>query len=288
MEQETCDDCGFGFVITEQRCPHCARPGRFPNVRLAELAAEREALDERYRVAKEDAGQRNASGAFERFEKRVGGSRAVLARSLAETERLASSDQELYATFYQLLEADLRVPEGSKWDTLRGVVDHAMFGDYRREIRFAALSLDERGLASYGECFWVLRDDMIAHRASVFEENSVMFMVKRKISIVEIDDLPKGYRAAWGERGKLCGAKLAERIDPDTRDDAFPGILLSKGKTSESDDFVEVHIGGPMTARAFEKVVQLRKPRRRALAKKLRWRLEQIGVEIEDLTEASP
>ena len=54
---------------------------------------------------------------------------------------------------------------------MRVFADDALFPGYKEQIRFAALSLDGKGLSSYGECTLILRDHMIAHRASVLEGN---------------------------------------------------------------------------------------------------------------------
>ena len=103
-------------------------------------------------------------------------SHAVIARPAHEILRLATSQNEIYGTFYNLIGAGLRLPEGGKWDILRGVVDSALFPNYKEDIRFAALSLNGVGLSNYGEYSIMLRTDLIAHRASVFEENSILFM----------------------------------------------------------------------------------------------------------------
>ncbi|MCA1642908.1 MAG: hypothetical protein LC785_13385, partial [Acidobacteria bacterium] len=104
-------------------------------------------------------------------------------------------------------------------------------------------------------CFLVLRTEMIAHRASVFEENSVLFFSKYfKPDINEAIRLPRGYRATWEERATLCVAKLADRIDDATKPGAYSGILLRRGANPEDDDFVEVHVWGSMTIRTLERV----------------------------------
>jgi len=77
----------------------------------------------------------------------------------------------------------------------------APFGDRNREhIHYAALSLTDLGLtgSAYGECHILLREEMIAHRTSAFEENSPVFMKRHKITVWEAGKLPKGYRS------KMC------------------------------------------------------------------------------------
>lgn len=289
MASNQCPHCGNDIPLAAERCPHCALPGLFSNVRAAEQAEEREALNNRYKDALQQAASRGCQQVAKDFEAAISDSQAVIARSLLETYRLASSDNELYATFYQLVEGGIRLPSGEKWDTLREVADGALFPGYKKNVRFAALSLDGCGLSSYGECFLVLHDHMIAHRASVFEENSVIFMEKHKILISQSNNLPKGYRATWEERAKLCLAKLVDKLHPNTKKDAFAHILLKEGKTPAEDSFVEVHIWGPMTARTFERIV-VNRPKRRAdrvILKALSEKFSKVGVTINTVAEVA-
>lgn len=278
-----CPECRNGFPGSEERCPHCARPGLYPNVFTAEDAAEVDAVERRYQLARQAGMLRGADAAIENFEIEIDKTRAVIARPVGELQRLTTNDNEIYATFYQLLKAGVRIPTGEKWDTLRGVADEALFSGYKEHIRFAALSLDGSGLMNYGKCFIILRTEMIAHRASVFEENSVLFMEHQDIGMKDAHKLPHGYRATWENRGKLCIAKLAAKIDGTTLPDAYSGLLLQQGRTSEEDDFVEVHIWGPMTIRTVEEVSLNPREKRAARAitsRASRERLAKFGVII--------
>ncbi|HKQ08540.1 MAG TPA: hypothetical protein VJ464_25690 [Blastocatellia bacterium] len=252
-------------------------------MRIAETSAERTALDRHYQAAIRDSAARGATPAVNDFEKAIADSKAVISRSQGELQRLATSDHELYTTYYKLIEAEVRLPKGDNWDKLRAVADSALFPNYKEQIRFAALALDGKGLFNYGECAIVLRTDYIAHRASVFEENSVMFMKHHKISMWKSDKLPLGYRATWDERGKLCVAKLYKSIDAGTRPDEYSTLLLRQGATSEDDQFVEAHIYGPMTIRTVEQVIldpRLKRRQRATILKALKEKLSQAGVPI--------
>ena len=168
MVDSLCGDCREPVPLEATCCPHCGRPSLFPNVRAAEAKDERAALAERYRIAVEAAAARGCGEVVREFENAARTSQAVIARPLPETERLASSDLQLYSTYYKLIEAGVRLPSGEKWDKLRQLADVSLFGLFNApQIRFAALSLEDAALASYGECCLVLREDRIAHRASL-------------------------------------------------------------------------------------------------------------------------
>lgn len=250
-----CPECGNDIQQPAERCPHCGRPGYFWNVIAATDPGEQAALDRRYQAAKADAASRKASDCLHDFENTIASSQAVIARSESEVLRLATSTRQLYSTYYQLIEAEVRLPEGDQWDVLRELADTLLFPGYKKNMRFAALSLDGVGLPRYGPCSIALRDKMISHRASVFEENSAVFMEHHNIKISRHPNLPRGYRATWDDRAKLCVAKLSRKIDSTTASDKYSVLLLQQGATSEDDEFVEVHVSGPMTVLTMERVI---------------------------------
>ena len=122
---------------------------------------------------------------------------------------------------------------------------------------------------------------MIAHRASVFEKNSVLWI--QDIKFGDAHDLPKGYRATWNNRGKICVAKLASKIDEATGSDEYSTLLMRQGASTEDDDFVEVHIWGSMTIRTFERVTfnpRSKKAVRIITGRANRERLAKFGVAV--------
>jgi hypothetical protein len=275
-----CDSCGHQVPLDWNLCPHCARPSLFPNVRAAEQETEREALAERHRLAIQDAEDRGCGEVVRAFEAAASTSQAVLSRSLGEVERLANSDRQLYSTYYQLLEAEVKLPDGQVWDRLRRLADEALFPNFKERIRFAALSLDGAGLPRYGECTLALKDEMIAHRASLLEDNSALLVERWAYN------LPEGRRATWSERALLCVAKLASRLGPNTVEAEFPALLLRPSERPEDDEFIEVHIWGPMSSWTFARVV-LSHPRgavttSKARVKALRAKLAAVGIDLEE------
>jgi len=272
-----CPDCKNDIPQPANACPHCGRPGIFWNVTQADDASERTALQSRYDTAKADALLRGADVNVLDFENATRASMAVIARSDTDLLRLANSTRQLYATYYQQIEAGLRLPDGDEWDGAREITDSLLFPKYKEKIRFAALSLDGLGLSNYGSCSLVLRDDMIGHRASVFDENSVLFMERHRVKVSRKPKIPKGYRATWSEREKLCTAKLAERIDAGTSPKQYSSILLKQGASPE---FVEVHIFGPITVLTMERVI-VTAPKagpRATIGRALRSKLKKHGV----------
>ena len=242
------------------------------------MPVERAALEARYQAALREAESRGARRVLEDFETVARGSRAVISRPFRELDRLSSSDKEVVSTFYQLIRGEVRLPHGNKWDSLRGLADEALFPGSREAIRFAALSLDGRGLPHYGDCTFVLQESMIAHRASVYEENSAVSMKKHAY------EPPPGCRATWDDRCKLCVAKLGREVEATTTPAELPGLLLQPGATPDEDRFVEVHIWGPMTVRTMaQAVVSAPRKGQRSAYSAIEVRLKAVGVAWEVL-----
>jgi hypothetical protein len=270
-------------------CPHCGRPALYPNVDMAGLPEEKSALESRYKDAVGAAAARGAEQALSDFEQSMRGTAAVICKSSSDVLEMARSDSQVYATYYELMGAT-KLPDQQKWTVLRPVVDSALFpgydqdkASYKEKIRFAALSRDGAGLSNYGECSITLRESMIGHRASVFEDNSVLFMGKHGVAMIDAHNLPKGFRAIWQDRDRLCVAKLHSKIAPDTTADKYQSILLRQGKkgNKEGDEFVEVHIWGPMTRRTFEQVIiRKRKAGPPARVRAIKESLETVGTRV--------
>ncbi|MCI0706965.1 MAG: hypothetical protein L0Y80_05700 [Ignavibacteriae bacterium] len=249
-----CKECKNLFPSFADQCPHCGRPGLFPNVSAAEKKEEKEALHTRYEKSLEEAKKKGSLANLENFEKATEYAVAVMARPAHELLRLVSDDSEIYATYYQRIERGAYIPKGEKWDKLRQLTDSILFQNQREKIRFAVLSLEGRGLSNYGECFITMRDDMISYRSSVLEENSVMFIMHHSINPNNLDKLLLGYRASWADRSELCVAKLGSRIDTSTQQKDFPYVILNDGTSSDQDEFIEVHIWGSVTIRTVKSI----------------------------------
>jgi hypothetical protein len=277
-----CRTCGQHVPASVRDCPSCQADVGFPNVRSAETPEERAALQQRLADAETSAQARGCESTLRDFGRAVLRSKAVICRNLAVVLSLVSNDNALYANYYRQSEGEVRLPENNPFDRGRSAVDGTLFPNYHRHICFAALSLNNLGPTRYGSYTIVLKDKMIFQRATVFEENSFSFC-QTKHRIVVGDPIPAGYRAVWGERDKLAVAKLHSRIEAKTRPEEYPTILLHQGGDPLNDDFIEVHIWGPIHRTAIERVVGPRPTRRedRALWNSLATKLNEVGAALE-------
>jgi hypothetical protein len=151
-----------------ERCPCCGTHSGFPNVKLAH--AEAAFLTTRADDARADAAKRGADGALMDLEAAIAGSLAVVNMEPDFLIQLISSDKVHCTAYAKLVSAGARRPSTPDDDQHRTAVDGLVFGSWGTEIAYAALSLDGRGLGSYGSISIELREVAISDRASVLEE----------------------------------------------------------------------------------------------------------------------
>ena len=229
-------------------CLVCGADAGYPNVRAALRDEEVTALQSRVKEAEEDANLRACKRVLEEFRESISESSAVINCSLGRINELLSSDNALYASYYKAVGGEARLPEDNEFDRIRQSIDTLLFPYYAENIRFGALSIDRTGISRYGNWSMVLKESAIRDRATVFEENSIMFIKRHRI--VPGDPIPLGCRATWTNRSALTTAKLTKRLASTTTRSEFPKLLADSNNTNP--DFIEVHIYGPIHRRAIE------------------------------------
>lgn len=174
--------------------------------------------------------------------------------------------------------SEARLPEDNEWDKIRGSVDSLIFPHYREHICFGLISIDRTGISGYGYSL-VLKEMAIKDRASVFEENTILFVQRHRI--VAGDPIPLGYRAPWIKRDLLAIAKLGKRLTAQTTKVEFSKLLLNSDNTDA--DCIEVHIYGSIHRRAIEHLSGHEPSRRedKVLLKSVIKKLKDIGATAE-------
>jgi hypothetical protein len=272
---------GHDVRDSERFCPVCHADCGYPNVRAAEQGVEKYALAERLRSAEDAAKARGCERVLAEFREAVRSSKAVVCGSLHRVMALVSSENALYASFYQLVGLGARRPEDTEVERERLIADDLLFPYYQEEIRFAALSLTGRGVGSYGDCSLTLRESAIHDRTTVFEENSLYFCKQRKLGFGK--PVPPGYRAVWDERDMLSAAKLESSLQPGTQSSDFPEILLKTAAKGGEPDFVEAHIYGSLHRLTVEHLVmtEARRKSNQPLIKHIEKEFKAIGCIVE-------
>lgn len=200
-------------------------------------------------------------------------SRVAISRDSSEVFRLASGDDQLYTTFYRLIQAGVRLPADPKWNTERLNADIKMFPYYHGEVRMGALTLDNAGLLHYGDCHLIMNTAMIDFRTTLFTENTAAFSAKNSV-------IPSGHRATWENRGRLAVAKLGPTVTPLTTTADLPAILKNDRTNTSDDSFLEAHLYGSVSMRTVE-IVGISLAKKPAVrVKALREKLKKRGVPL--------
>lgn len=246
----TCVNCGAPLAQVLDRCFTCGFDVGFPNVREATSPAETASLEARYQVAVSLADARGAKDNHLAFERVLATSGVVVNCTLAYLKDFVTDPKMLYANYHQLVQGSVRKPALAERDQERTVVDSILFRSYASSIRFGALSLNDRGLTSYGSYALRLKPIAISHRASVLEENSFTFVERFKLGAKT--PIPNGHRSDWESRGMLAIAKLGTSLDVKIQTGGFAKLLLLSHGDYATDQFMEVHIYGPFDFGAVE------------------------------------
>lgn len=250
--EESCPSCGAHVFWERDRCSGCGKDLGAPNVRIARR--ERDALLQRYKTALyEDRGP-DVRAKVEAFSQTVEhDSGAVINVHPDYLKGFLKSSRDLYSGYALLTAAETRAAADMENDMARLSVEGKLFGTAAPHIRYAALSLNGRGLLSYGSCAITLNPRLCARAASLLEENSYHFIEQKRL--VGRIPIPAGHRAVWQDRHCLATAKLACCIDDRTVGADFPRLLLYSNGDRETERFIEIHIYGAFDRQAIVSAV---------------------------------
>lgn len=222
-------------------CPVCLSRVKPPNVRWA--AAERAELLNLYRQAMDDLSRREAEKVAGLLETAVEQqAKAVIAMKLENAIDLFRKDRNsLYQNYHTQVASGSRLAAKLENDLMRRTVDAQIFGGIASKISMAALSLNGRGLQSYGQVFLELKEIVCTERASLLIDNGFEFV---RAHPGGPQGLPPGFRATWQDKGKLAVVKLAVKLQGSTQPAEFSNFLMEATASREHDRFIEVHIYG--------------------------------------------
>ena len=175
-----CPNCGVENLLINKDCSCCGASLGFPNVNECSQKEEVEALEKRYKIEIEIAQKKEKEDKLVEFENEVQKSLAVTNVDLEYLYSLIVKSST-YSNYQLLTEGETRDYARPEADKERMGVEGTIFGSYGRNIRYAALSADGRGLKSYGDYTIILSNEAVRLRATLLEENSYSFVKRHKI-----------------------------------------------------------------------------------------------------------
>ena len=212
---------------------------------MAESPFEKQKLDQRYQDAINDCASRGVNDVANQFLSECSNSVAVIACPLKKFYRYIATGTDVFETYYDFerlrLRASLSAP--LDWEKLRPQAEIELLGNAKNieQIHYACLSIGGQGLESYGDCIVQLSSSMVAHRTSCFEGNTaVVYAVEH--------DFSRFLRSTWDERPKICLAMFGNKLNSTPNLNDFASILVHLGTEPIDDEFVELHVFGPITS----------------------------------------
>ena len=247
-----CQDCNHHQPqINLTNCEKCGHDLGAPNVNIVSTDDELIALQKRYDNARKHASNNGTENALNRFEDYFNANVKAIKNIPLKTLRAWVVQTGSYKTYHRAVEEGLRDIADLFNDRKRTIIDSYLYGTYGRDINSAALTLNDNGLESYGNCRVILNEDSIKSRSSTLEENPFNFVKTHNINL-EKSDIPAGYRSTWQNKLKLAVAKLHTKFTSDSVERDFIGMILLSTGNRETDEFIEVHIYKKLTNFAIE------------------------------------
>ena len=273
MSDDKCECCGAKIEhYCDEDCKECDEELLPPNIREVKRQYEVDELNKRCEAAIEKyATTDNLRECIEDFRKTLQKNGKAIknikydifryfVENLRENHKAFTESKnyelEVFKTHYDLCKEKKADP-----DHEREMADDIVFGRYKNKINFAALSINNKGLQTYGEICLHLKNNLVEQKATLLDENSQFFpdnysQVKTHEDMVFVSE----HRALWDSKEKLAVAKLAKNIRDRylekgeiLNDKDFSDLLLCcSGK--RTDNFIEIHIYGPFTMEEVKEV----------------------------------
>tara|TARA_R110000868_G_scaffold51724_2_gene163507 strand:- start:1344 stop:2180 length:837 start_codon:yes stop_codon:yes gene_type:complete len=244
-----CDTCGAVLLPSGTQCHQCESPIGFPNVRKA--VSEKSKLLERYNSAQNSIILRDIVDVAINFEQYVEHeAKLILAKPVIEVLALTNPNK-LMTTYHKEIRANARTAEDNQYDQNRDGFESIINPQYHENIQYAALSLTDKGLTYYGGVHLTLNLNKVKHRTTLFEENSYNFVVKHKLTGVDV--APEGYRATWEDKTKLAVVKCNYKLNKNTSENMFSTIIINDDPANP--EFIEAHIYGNLGAATVDNML---------------------------------
>ncbi len=249
-----CQDCNHPqSQINLTNCENCGHDLGAPNVNIVSTEDELKTLLKRYDKARDYTRNNGTEDELNRFEDFFNSNVKAIMNLPIHTLDAWIVKSGAYKSYHRAVEEGLRDIADLFNDRKRTTIDSFLYGTYGRDINFAALAINDKGLESYGNCRVILNEDSIKSRSSTLEENSFNFVRTHNINF-ETLNIPAGYRSKWHDKVKLAVAKLHTKLTSGSTEKDFASMVLLSTGDKGTDEFIEVHIYKELTKLAVKSI----------------------------------
>lgn len=192
------------------------------------------------------------------------------------------NEREEYLSYQRGVEQSKRQVAEFENDLKRCVVEVAFYGIHGKSIVYAALSLNDFGLYSYGDVSVLLKTVQIEKRTTVFERNSYHLydgLVKKGWKAGTI--MPLGHCGTWNERQIVTVNKLGLELAVLRKKPNFASLILKSDGKRIDEEFIELHIFGTISGVNIEKATFQKKARTKF--SKLELKLLKVQLQVHSI-----
>lgn len=255
----SCPVCQAENLRNADVCKACGNSLGFVNVNILSDPYFQEGLEKKYNSAKAD----HAASEVQRFEEIVASESKAVINMPYKLLFMLVNENENYISYQRGVEIGKLLKKEFSEDRFRCVVESAFYGFDGRNIVYAALALDDVGVASYGDVSVVLQTKNIEKRTTFFEKDTLILFDELAEQGWRVKELiPTGHCGTWNERSKMAVIKHGAQVETKHKTGDFAALILRNSKEGTNDEFIELHIFNKVNPNAFEKVVFYKKPAR--------------------------
>jgi len=250
----TCLNCGKVVNDVLRNCQVCGEDAGPPNVRACNFYSNKEAINEKLDAIisnhSDDEKKLNLIDNLFKYLKK--NTRVIVSLKPSILRNIMHDPKSLYNNYEELVASGTRAPASMKDDALRNSIAGTIFGTYKKEIRYGAINIENKGLSSYGSAHCVLKIVSIKKRTTFMDENSYKFIKTHKIG--HGGEIPLGHTCSWGYKERLALNKLSQYfMDYEEYEEILKKLLVST-KDRENDEFIEAHIYGSFNGESIESI----------------------------------
>lgn len=257
-----CPSCGAENKRNIDSCSECGHSLGFVNVNLLSDPYFQNGLEDRYQVTRQTVNDAGKLSEVEAFEKAVLAEAKGVINMSHELLFLLVNQNEDYLSYQRAVEQGKRAKAEFQNDRDRCIVESAFYGYDGRNLVYAALTLNEKGLSSYGDVAVLLRTQNIRLRTAVFEKNTYVLFDELVESGWRVrKTIPPGHCGTWNERGKIAVVKHGLEIATSNSSPDFATLILSSEGDRGTDEFIELHIFNKVNYSNFEQIIFEKKPK---------------------------
>ncbi len=248
--------CTMANDINNVVCDGCGKPIAEPiTIRRASIESEIDALSKRYADAISFLSSNSLTSEGKDLEQVViNDGRAVINSPFDYVYAWLTNSTKEYTSYKRQILNNDRKQALFDNDKNRCTVDAILFGSHI-DIVYAALTIDDSGVISYGDTYLFLKPALVESRTSCLERNSFFFVTDIEAKGWRWNQpIPPGYMSTWQSKEKLTIAKVHKQLFTSIAKSDMAKLVLHSDGDRTKDEFIELFISGNISQHVIERI----------------------------------